>query len=283
MESSLAHQHIDCTSQQPDDSQQSVTMITRMAAGGKAAEMVMISHHKTRVSGLSVKGFGQEHCISNSRSILETRCRRLIFRLVGLGLVLFGQIAVSVSLKRNGMISKDLNDIVSERLSPMTERVMPEIQHRLELFESRMHDTIEMAKLVAPNFDETFFWRGMEATASLSKLITQTEATQEKLRPGFQHAKKYGAKNKHPVVMIPGFVTSGLEVWKGSSCMKNSFRERIWGGLATFQYWLQNRYCIIEHLTLDIKTGGDPDGIKLRSSQGFTAADFFVGNDWMCK
>lgn len=26
---------------------------------------------------------------------------------------------------------------------------------------------------------------------------------------------------------------------------------------------------------------GDPEGIKLRSAQGFSAADFFVGNDWM--
>eukprot|EP00536_Pseudo-nitzschia_multiseries_P006268 jgi/Psemu1/239257/estExt_Genewise1.C_1300087 len=81
--------------------------------------------------------------------------------------------------------------------------------------------------------------------------------------------------------MVPGFITSGLEVWKGKSCMRNFFRERVWGGLSSAQYWLRERFCIMENLALDPITGGDPEGIKLRSAQGFGAADFFVGNDWM--
>ena len=137
-----------------------------------------------------------------------------------------------------------------------------------------MLGTIEMARFMAPKINDT-----LSKTKSRMGMIT----TQEKLRPGFQHAQKYGAKSKYPVVMVPGFVTSGLEVWKGKSCMKNVFRERIWGGLASAQYWLRERYCILENLALDPISGGDPEGIKLRSSQGFAAADYFFGYDWMCE
>jgi len=63
--------------------------------------------------------------------------------------------------------------------------------------------------------------------------------------------------------------------------MENFFRERVWGSLASAQYWLRERYCIMENLALDPITGGDPKDIKLRSSQGFAAADYFIGNDWM--
>ena len=34
------------------------------------------------------------------------------------------------------------------------------------------------------------------------------------------------------------------------------------------------------NLALDPVTGSDPEGIKLRSAEGFNAADYFVGNDW---
>jgi phospholipid:diacylglycerol acyltransferase len=39
--------------------------------------------------------------------------------------------------------------------------------------------------------------------------------------------------------------------------------------------------CICSHLSPFQPVSGDPEGIKLRSAQGFHAADFFVGNDWM--
>jgi hypothetical protein len=38
--------------------------------------------------------------------------------------------------------------------------------------------------------------------------------------------------------------------------------------------------CMMKNLALDPITGSDPDGIKLRSAEGFNAADYFVGNDW---
>lgn len=279
--------HDNGTDNQVDNPQRSnsfpVKMITHIAADGEASGMVVISHIETDGSDLSATGCEDESVIPISpigiaspkaRPRLRGKLMWWTISLLSLVLVLVVQITVSVSLKRNGIISKDLHDLVSERLSPVAERVMPELQHRLELFESRMLDAVEMAKFMAPNFNETL---------SKTKGMERTVTSQEKLRPGFQLAQEHGTESKYPVVMVPGFITSGLEVWKGKSCMENVFRERVWGGLASAQYWLRERYCMMENMALDPITGGDPEGIKLRSSQGFAAADYFIGNDWMCK
>lgn len=34
-----------------------------------------------------------------------------------------------------------------------------------------------------------------------------------------------GLKPKYPVIVIPGFVTSGLELWKGKPCGQKFFRS----------------------------------------------------------
>lgn len=40
-------------------------------------------------------------------------------------------------------------------------------------------------------------------------------------------AKKEGRTPKHPVVIVPGFVSSGLELWEGLTCGKHFFRQRM--------------------------------------------------------
>lgn len=258
-----------------------LSMITHMAADGKASGMVMISPLDRPPSRLKLMGPQPERATNEDPSPLSSKFNRRALRLLMLVIVLIGQSIVSITLKQHGIISKDLHDIVAERLSPVAERVIPELQQRLELFENRMLDTLEMAKYMAPHFNETLFWRGMNATGFHRDGMARTPTTNQKLRPGFQQAQKHGAIGQYPVVMVPGFVTSGLEVWKGKSCMENFFRERVWGSLFSAQYWLRERYCIMKNLALDPVTGGDPEGIKLRCAQGFSAADFFIGNDWM--
>jgi hypothetical protein len=54
--------------------------------------------------------------------------------------------------------------------------------------------------------------------------------TQEKKRPGYLMAER-GATAKYPIVLIPGFVTSGLEVWSGFDCTKAYFRLRLWADM----------------------------------------------------
>ena len=51
----------------------------------------------------------------------------------------------------------------------------------------------------------------------------------EGLRPG-RELREQGFKPKHPVVIVPGFVTSGLLLWEGKPCAKKYFR---WGLLSS--------------------------------------------------
>jgi phospholipid:diacylglycerol acyltransferase len=89
-------------------------------------------------------------------------------------------------------------------------------------------------------------------------------------------------KAKHPVFLIPGFVTSGLELWDGQDCAKPKyFRKKVWGSLETFKSFVNNPDCWKTHLSLDPVTGLDPDPIRLRASQGFEAADFWTSAFWV--
>ena len=44
-------------------------------------------------------------------------------------------------------------------------------------------------------------------------------------RPGMLLAEE-GAQAKHPVFLVPGFITTGLELWQGEECAKKYFRQR---------------------------------------------------------
>ena len=59
----------------------------------------------------------------------------------------------------------------------------------------------------------------------LNESISLAYMTQEKTRPGYKLAQQ-GAKANYPVVMVPGFVTSGLEVWGGKDCARKHFRQQ---------------------------------------------------------
>lgn len=42
--------------------------------------------------------------------------------------------------------------------------------------------------------------------------------------------KHEGLTAHHPVVLVPGIITGGLELWEGKPCSEPLFRKRIWGG-----------------------------------------------------
>ncbi|EFJ42118.1 hypothetical protein VOLCADRAFT_97885 [Volvox carteri f. nagariensis] len=86
-----------------------------------------------------------------------------------------------------------------------------------------------------------------------------TATTAAGLRPGLVMARR-GYRAKHPVVIVPGFVTSGLELWQGLPCGRRYFRQRMWGTLAMVQ---------------------DPAGIKIRAAVGLEAVDYFIQGYWV--
>jgi len=50
--------------------------------------------------------------------------------------------------------------------------------------------------------------------------------------PGVRLSRE-GVTALHPVVLVPGIVTDGLELWEGRPCAEGLFRKRLWGdGLA---------------------------------------------------
>ncbi|CAI9272898.1 unnamed protein product [Lactuca saligna] len=86
--------------------------------------------------------------------------------------------------------------------------------------------------------------------------------------------KNEGLTPLHPVVLVPGIVTGGLELWEGRPCSHGLFRKRLWGG--SFAQILQRPLCWLEHLSLDNETGLDPPGIRVRPVPGLVAADYFA-------
>ncbi|PIA43442.1 hypothetical protein AQUCO_01900083v1 [Aquilegia coerulea] len=99
--------------------------------------------------------------------------------------------------------------------------------------------------------------------------------------PGYQFVESPGTKLKkegltafHPVVLIPGIVTGGLELWEGRPCAEGLFRKRLWGG--SFSELFKRPLCWLEHMSLDNKTGLDPLDIRVRAVPGLVAADYFA-------
>ena len=46
--------------------------------------------------------------------------------------------------------------------------------------------------------------------------------------PGVRLSRE-GVTALHPVVLVPGIVIGGLELWEGRSCAEGLFRKRLWG------------------------------------------------------
>lgn len=92
-------------------------------------------------------------------------------------------------------------------------------------------------------------------------------------------------KAKHPVIMIPGVISTGLESWSiegTKECPSQAhFRKRLWGSMYMLRTMFLDKACWLKHIMLDEKTGLDPEGIRIRSAQGFEAADFFITGYWI--
>lgn len=90
---------------------------------------------------------------------------------------------------------------------------------------------------------------------------------------------------KHPVIMVPGVISTGLESWtlEGTKECPGTpyFRKRLWGSFYMLRAMLLDKQCWLKHLSLDPQTGLDPPGFKMRAAQGLEAADFFIAGYWI--
>ncbi|PVH87849.1 LACT-domain-containing protein [Cadophora sp. DSE1049] len=91
-----------------------------------------------------------------------------------------------------------------------------------------------------------------------------------------------GVRAKHPVIMVPGVISTGLESWGTTNSSRQYFRKRLWGSWSMMRALVLDKEGWKKHIMLDKFTGLDPaGGIKLRAAQGFDAADFFITGYWI--
>jgi len=95
------------------------------------------------------------------------------------------------------------------------------------------------------------------------------------------HARKQGIRAQHPVIMIPGVISTGLESWSTEQGARQYFRKRLWGSWTMMRALVLDKPGWKKHIMLDKDTGLDPPGVKLRAAQGFDAADFFITGYWI--
>ncbi|MCJ1268408.1 hypothetical protein MMC22_008296 [Lobaria immixta] len=95
------------------------------------------------------------------------------------------------------------------------------------------------------------------------------------------HLQGQGVRAVHPVIMIPGVISTGLESWGTEETSRQYFRKRLWGSWSMMRALVLDKTSWKKHIMLDKITGLDPPGIKLRAAQGFDAADFFITGYWI--
>ena len=95
------------------------------------------------------------------------------------------------------------------------------------------------------------------------------------------HLQSQGIKALHPVIMIPGVISTGLESWGTEVTSRQYFRKRLWGSWSMMRALVLDKASWKRHIMLDKLTGLDPPGIKLRAAQGFDASDFFITGYWI--
>ncbi|GAX78751.1 hypothetical protein CEUSTIGMA_g6188.t1 [Chlamydomonas eustigma] len=158
----------------------------------------------------------------------------------------------------------------------------------LESMRSPQLDTAVVREQVLSTMDSILVQFGLPPTGGPAGVmegpLRQTSGTASPPsgvgRPGGVAADR-GWRAKHPVVLIPGFVTSALELWQGHECARRYFRKRMWGSLGMIESYLRDQECYFKHLSLHPETGLDPEGIKLRAAQGLESIDFFMSGYWV--
>mmetsp|Transcript_28528 Transcript_28528/g.88281 ORF Transcript_28528/g.88281 Transcript_28528/m.88281 type:complete len:566 (-) Transcript_28528:14-1711(-) len=87
---------------------------------------------------------------------------------------------------------------------------------------------------------------------------------------------------KHPLVLVPGIISCGLELWKPGECFgRGLFRQRLWGGLGMARAILRNVSCWLDHMSLDAETGLDKADHEVRAAEGYAGADYFAPGYWL--
>ena len=85
--------------------------------------------------------------------------------------------------------------------------------------------------------------------------------------------RERGLGAKHPVVIVPGFVSGiGVVARQRRRVVPAANVGDAGDGARVFS----NQKCWMEHMRLDSRSGSDPEGIRLRAVRGLERVDWFV-------
>lgn len=96
-----------------------------------------------------------------------------------------------------------------------------------------------------------------------------------------ERMKERGLTAQHPVILIPGVISTGLESWSTSPEHRPFFRQKLWGRSSMLSQVMFNKEKWIAAMLLDPVTGLDPPGIKIRAAEGIDAASSFIQGYWV--
>ncbi|KIR59655.1 phospholipid:diacylglycerol acyltransferase [Cryptococcus bacillisporus CA1873] len=92
---------------------------------------------------------------------------------------------------------------------------------------------------------------------------------------------EFGIEKHHPIILVPGIVSTGLESWGTEVVARHFFRKRLWGTSTMIRAVLSNKERWVQALSIDPETGLDPPGFKIRAAQGLDAASEFIQGYWI--
>lgn len=73
-----------------------------------------------------------------------------------------------------------------------------------------------------------------------------------RLRPGQRLAEF--RQPSMPIIIIPGIISTGLELWKGTECATGKFRHRFWTSMQMVDNIGRDHQCWLKHLSLNLTT-----------------------------
>jgi len=128
----------------------------------------------------------------------------------------------------------------SEEIVSTLRNMIPEVRRRKINSNKRWNKGNSMILHFSLCFSTSLLLFGMAQglSSNASSLQWGEEGYEE--TPG-KVAQELGMKAKHPIVIVPGWSTTGLELWQGEPCAQRFFRQRMWGTTLMFHSFVQNR------------------------------------------
>ncbi|KAI1190397.1 Lecithin:cholesterol acyltransferase-domain-containing protein [Nemania serpens] len=149
-------------------------------------------------------------------------------------------------------------------------------------FLAQSNDLIEFPELSELSVDSLLDVLPSGLVADMKDLISSSQfiESSDAFSVGIK-ARAEGLAVHHPIIMVPGVISTGLESWGTGNTSRPYFRKRLWGSWTMMRALLSDKDVWKQHIMLDKKTGLDPPGLKLRAAQGFDATDFFITGYWI--